>query len=71
MSFDEKWIAMSFGIAQENRYEMLAMERSNSNWEERNVLKHVVILKEHLAPQYRYYEFALLSDISQDYIFGA
>ena len=38
---------------------------------ERNILKHVVILKEHLAPQYGYYEFTLLRDISQDYVFGA
>jgi len=38
---------------------------------ERNVLKHVVILKEKLAPQYGYYGFALLRDISQDYVFGA
>jgi len=38
---------------------------------ERNVLKHVVILKEKLAPQYGYYGFVLLRDISQDYVFGA
>ena len=70
MSFNEKWVAMSFRIAQENRHEMLAMERSNPNWEERNILKHVVILVEYLAPQYGYYGFALLRSISQDYVFG-
>ena len=37
----------------------------------RNILKHVVILKEHLAPQYGYYGFTLLRDISHDYVFGA
>ena len=31
---------------------------------ERNVLKHVVILYEYLTPQYGYYGFALLKDIS-------
>ncbi|ESR59219.1 hypothetical protein CICLE_v10017368mg [Citrus x clementina] len=35
----------------------------------KNILKHVVILKEHLAPQYGYYGFALLRGISQDYVF--
>ncbi|ESR44709.1 hypothetical protein CICLE_v10003069mg [Citrus x clementina] len=38
---------------------------------ERNILKHVVILKEHLAPQYGYYGFALLRNISRNYVFGA
>ena len=70
MSFDEKWVAMSLGIAQENRHEMLAMEKNNPNWEERIVLKHVVILKEHLASQYGYYGFALLRDISKNFVFG-
>ena len=70
MSFDEKWVAMSFGIAKENRHEMLAMEKNNPNWEKRNVLKHVVILKEHLASQYGYYGFALLKNIYRDYVFG-
>ena len=37
---------------------------------ERNDLKHVVILKETLPPQYGYYGFALLRDISRDYVFG-
>ena len=69
MSFDEKWVVVSFDITQENRNKMLVMERSNPNWEERNVLKHVVILKEHLTPQYGYYGFALLRGISQDYVF--
>ena len=35
---------MSFDIAQENGHEILAMEKSNPNWEERNILKHVDIL---------------------------
>ena len=38
---------------------------------ERNILKHVVILKEHLTPQYGYYGFTSLRDISQDYVFEA
>ena len=37
----------------------------------RNIFKHVVILNEKLAPQYGYYGFVLLRDISQDYVFRA
>ena len=62
--------ARSFGIAPENGHEMLAMERSNLNLEKRNVHKHVVILKEHLIPQYGHYGFALLRYISRDHVFG-
>ena len=63
--------ARCFGIAQENGHEMLAMERSHPNWDERNILKYVDVLKEYLAPQNGYYGFVLLRDISRDYVFGA
>ena len=41
-------------------------------WElrDKNILKHVVKLREHLAPQYGYYGFALLRNIYRNYVFG-
>ena len=42
-----------------------------SKLKKRNILKYVVILKEHFAPQYEYYGFALLGNIYKNHVFGA